>query len=64
MLGLLLIGTSYLGYKLFFRTKIVDPAKADLVTGRRTLREEEVRMLDEYYARPAWRRLFCYLQLW
>lgn len=64
MLGLLLIGTSYLGYKLVYRTKIVDPTKADLSTGRRTLSVQEVKMLDEYYARPVWRRFLCYVQLW
>ncbi|CAG8954135.1 hypothetical protein HYFRA_00009239 [Hymenoscyphus fraxineus] len=64
MLGLFLIATSYLGYKCVFRTKIVDPKKADLVTGRRTLDEKEIEMLDEYYAMPIWRRFFCYIQLW
>ncbi|ETN43600.1 uncharacterized protein HMPREF1541_02759 [Cyphellophora europaea CBS 101466] len=64
IIGLLLIvgGTGI--YKVVMRTEWRDPAKADLVTGRRVLTVDEVRGLDEYYRLPRWRRFLGYVQLW
>ena len=38
-----------LGYKIFFRTKFVNPAKADIHTGRLPL-TEDIAFWDKYYA--------------
>ncbi|KAI7262354.1 hypothetical protein KC345_g9451 [Hortaea werneckii] len=64
MIGLSLILCMGLGYKIIFRTKLRYPATVDLKTGRRPLGVEEIRMLDEYYALPPWRRLWAYVKLW
>ena len=64
MIGLLLIICTGLGYKIIFRTRLRDPATVDLKTGRRPLGVEKIRMLDEYYALPPWRRLWAYVKLW
>ncbi|KAF5013786.1 hypothetical protein FDECE_204 [Fusarium decemcellulare] len=63
LIGLLLIVSTTLGYKLIMRTKWVDPATADLVTGRSHLTVEQIQFLDEYYSRPLWRRLLTYVSL-
>ncbi|KAI7334543.1 hypothetical protein KC315_g3690 [Hortaea werneckii] len=64
MIGLLLIICTGLGYKIMFRTKLREAATVDLNTGRRPLGVEEIKMLDEYYALPPWRRLWAYVKLW
>ncbi|KAJ4305323.1 hypothetical protein N0V90_000854 [Kalmusia sp. IMI 367209] len=64
MIGLLLITLSTIGYKVIFRTKMRDPATVDLKTGRRTLSEEEIWALDEYYRQSRLRRFYSFVQLW
>lgn len=64
MIGLLLIIFSAIGYKLIFRTKLRDPAKVDLRTGRRTLGEEEIFALEAYYAKSKLQRFYSFVQLW
>jgi amino acid transporter len=64
MVGLLLIFFSGVGYKIIFRTKLRDPAKVDLRTGRRTLSEEEVFALDTYYSQSKVRKFYSFVQLW
>ncbi|KAJ3962046.1 hypothetical protein N0V92_001223 [Colletotrichum tropicale] len=63
MIGLLMIVGATIGYKLIRRSGWVDPAEADLVTGRHMLRDEEIQFLNEYYSRPLWRRVMTYLSL-
>lgn len=53
---------AYLGYKLYSRCKIVDPATADLKTGRMPLNEEDVAFFDRYYAQPMWKRALSYVR--
>ena len=64
MIGVLLIGSSYIGYKLIFRTKLRDPKLVDLKTGRRHLSEEEIDFLRKYYSQPLWRRFCTYFEIW
>lgn len=64
MIGLILIVTATIGFKVIFRTPWRDPATADLVTGRRELTTEEIRHLDAYYKRPLWRRISTYVRMW
>jgi len=64
MIGVVLVLTFTIAYKIIFKTKIRDPATADLKTGRRTLGEEELASLREYYARPLLSRFWTYVQLW
>lgn len=64
MIGLVLIVFSGIGYKIIFRTKLRDPAKADLMTGRRTLSEEEIFALDAYHAQSRLRRFSSFMQIW
>ncbi|KAK5125235.1 hypothetical protein LTR85_000911 [Meristemomyces frigidus] len=64
MIGLILIVGLGLFYKLIFRTKLRDPAQVDLQTGRRVLTVEELKMLDEYYTMPGWRKFLGFIQLW
>lgn len=52
------------GYKLIFRTKLRDPRTVDLQTGRRYLNVDEIKMLDDHYRLPKWRRVMTFLQLW
>ena len=59
----LILGSGTL-YKIILRTKLRDPAKADLQAGRRPLNIDEIKMLDEYYSLPKWRRILTYIQLW
>ncbi|RAL12674.1 AAT family amino acid transporter [Aspergillus homomorphus CBS 101889] len=61
-LGVPVFVVAYLGYKLYFRTKLVKPLEADLVTGRRLLTPQDVAMLDEYYAQPGWKRALSYVR--
>ncbi|PYH84393.1 proline-specific permease [Aspergillus uvarum CBS 121591] len=63
-IGLILIVVSTIAYKILRRTPWRDSATADLVTGRRELSTEELRMLDAYYGRPLWRRMGTYLRVW
>lgn len=63
-IGIILIVVFAVVYKLVMRTPWRDPAKADLVTGRRPLTVEELQQLDSYYALPTWRRLWTYVKLW
>ncbi|KAJ5217934.1 uncharacterized protein N7498_000033 [Penicillium cinerascens] len=55
-LGVPIFLAVYLSYKVICRTKFVNPAKADLQTGRRPLTEDDILFLDSYYSKPAWRR--------
>ncbi|KAF7189999.1 Amino-acid permease GAP3 [Pseudocercospora fuligena] len=64
MIGTVLILGLGTIYKVVFRTKLRDPKKVDLRTGRRSLSEEEIKMLDDYYRSSKWRRLASFLQLW
>lgn len=64
IIGVLIIVVFTIAYKLIFRTKWVDPATADCLSGRRTLGIEEIQQLDDYYKQPKWRRFFTYVQLW
>lgn len=64
MIGLLLIVFSAVGYKIIFRTRLRDPAKVDLQTGRRALGEDEIFALDAYYAQSKGRRFYSFVQLW
>ena len=64
MIGIVIIIVGTIGFKLIMRTKWVDPATADLKTGRRTLDTEEIKQLDDYYQMPKWRRFLTYVQLW
>ncbi|EMT73294.1 General amino acid permease AGP1 [Fusarium odoratissimum] len=64
MIGVLVIFGFTAGYKVIFRTPWRDPATADCLTGRRHLSVEEIKHLDEYYAKPKWRRFLTYVQLW
>ncbi|KAF2720211.1 hypothetical protein K431DRAFT_271280 [Polychaeton citri CBS 116435] len=63
-LGIILIVTLTVGYKLIFRTPWRDLKTAYLHTGRRPLTVEEIQQLDGYYAMPKWRRLVSYVKLW
>lgn len=62
-LGIIVILVFGIGYKLIFRTKLRDPATADLSTGRRPLSPEEISMLRDYYSKPMWKRFGSYLQV-
>lgn len=64
MIGVVLILTFSIGYKLIMRTSIRDPKTADLVTGRRKISESDLHQLDSYYAQPRWRRFMSYVKLW
>ncbi|KAJ4244167.1 hypothetical protein NW762_014548 [Fusarium torreyae] len=64
MIGLIIIFTFTLGYKLIFKTPWRDPATADLVTRRRPLTVEELEQLDHHYEMPRWRRVGTYLKVW
>ncbi|CAH0055331.1 unnamed protein product [Clonostachys solani] len=62
-IGLLLIIVFSLAFKVIRRTKWVDPATADLTTGRNILRVNEIHYLDGYAKLPTWRRLLLSLGL-
>jgi yeast amino acid transporter len=64
MIGLILIVTSTIAYKIIFRTKLRDPRTVDLQTGRRPLSIHEIRELDEYERLPQWRKFVSFVQLW
>lgn len=64
IIGILVIVSFTLGYKIIFRTSLRNPATADLKTGRRTLGIDEIKQLDAYYNQPTWRRFLTYVQLW
>lgn len=51
----------YVGYKVIYRTKIVDLGTADIHSGRRPLSVEDVKFLDAYYAKPWYKRAFTYI---
>ncbi|CZR61357.1 related to amino acid transport protein GAP1 [Phialocephala subalpina] len=64
MIGVVIVLTFTIGYKIIYKTKIRDPKTADLKTGRRTLGKEEIDMLNEYYSRSTLKRFWTYVQLW
>ncbi|CAD0083640.1 unnamed protein product [Aureobasidium vineae] len=64
MLGVIIIFGGTGVYKLVMRTKVREPAKADLLTGRHYLSEEEIVELETYYALSKWARFKTYVQLW
>ncbi|CAG8296771.1 unnamed protein product [Penicillium salamii] len=64
ILGILIIFSFTLAYKLIYRTPWRNPKTADCTTGRRPLSAEEIAMFDSYYRQPAWRRFLTYVQLW
>jgi len=64
MLGIIIIVSFTLVYKVVMRTPWRDPKTADLRTGRRTLGVEEIKQLDDYYRQSSWRRFGTYAQLW
>jgi len=51
----------YVGYKIIFKTEIVDLNTADLVSGRRPLGAEDIAFLDAYYAKPWYKRAVTYI---
>ncbi|KIW63280.1 hypothetical protein, variant 2 [Phialophora macrospora] len=51
----------FAAWKIWFKTKLQDPATADLRSGRRYLTESELAELDAYYAQPIWKRLLSYV---
>jgi amino acid transporter len=51
----------YFGYKIVYKTKIVDLKEADLQTGRRPLSESDIAFLDAYYSQPWHKRALTYL---
>ncbi|KAF7561396.1 hypothetical protein G7046_g2753 [Stylonectria norvegica] len=51
------------GYKIIFKTKLVNPATADLQSGRRPLNAEDIAFLDAYYSQPMYKRIFSYITL-
>ncbi|RDW62245.1 AAT family amino acid transporter-3 [Coleophoma cylindrospora] len=59
-LGVPIFVVAYIGYKLVYRTKFVNPAEADLQTGRRPLTEDDIAMLDKYYAQSVGKRALSY----
>ncbi|GLA52222.1 hypothetical protein AnigIFM63604_009064 [Aspergillus niger] len=63
-IGLILIITATVMYKIVFRTEWRNPATADLDTGRAVLTAEEIRRLDMYYEMPRWRRVGGYFRVW
>ncbi|KAL1650731.1 hypothetical protein SLS58_000849 [Diplodia intermedia] len=64
VLGLILILTSYVGYKVVFRTKIRDLKTVDLQSDRRPLSEDDILELDAYYKQGMYRRFASYFTLW
>ncbi|KAF5024686.1 hypothetical protein F66182_3256 [Fusarium sp. NRRL 66182] len=64
MIGVIVIFSFTLGYKLIYGTPWRDPATADCLTGRRHLSVEEINQLDAYYSMSKWRRFGTYVQLW
>lgn len=62
MLGVPIWIVAYLGWKFWHRTKLVDPAKADLNTGRVPLTEENIQQFDAYYAQSRWKRALSYVR--
>ena len=51
----------YFGYKIIYKTKIVDLASADIHTGRRPLTTEDIAFLDNYYSQPLYKRALTYV---
>lgn len=64
MIGVVIVISFTLGYKIIYKTKFRDAKTADLKSGRRTLGKEEIDMLNEYYSRSTIRRFWTYIQLW
>ncbi|KAL3462743.1 proline-specific permease [Aspergillus heterothallicus] len=60
-LGVPLVVTVIVGYKLIFRTKFRRASEIDLATGYQPLSEENERFLDHYYSLPMWRRIWSYI---
>lgn len=64
MIGAFLILAGMIGYKAIYRTSWQNLARADHLTGRRTLTSEEINFLDGYYSLPRWRRFLSFVKLW
>ncbi|KAL4942451.1 hypothetical protein BDV06DRAFT_211800 [Aspergillus oleicola] len=64
ILGILVIVVPTALYKVILHTPWRDPARADLVTGRRLVLAEEIMLLDKPYSRPVWRRVGTCMKLW
>ncbi|KAF4459808.1 Amino acid polyamine transporter I [Fusarium albosuccineum] len=64
MIGLIIICTFTVAYKLIYKTPWRDPATADLVTRRRPLTVEELEHLDRHFEKPLWRRIGTYAKVW
>ncbi|OJD31730.1 amino acid permease [Diplodia corticola] len=62
MIGAVIVVVFTAVHKAIYRTKLQDPATADLKSGRHILTAEEVRLLDVYYRMPAWRRSLSYFR--
>ncbi|KAK7519388.1 AAT family amino acid transporter [Phyllosticta citriasiana] len=54
---------AFVGYRLVFRSKIVDLNEADWVSGCRPVSEAGSVALDAYNALPLWRRVVSYLRM-
>ncbi|KEF57301.1 uncharacterized protein A1O9_05218 [Exophiala aquamarina CBS 119918] len=63
-IGVVIVIVFTIAHKLIYRSRFRQPATADLTTGRRTLRGEEISMLQQYYDRPAWVRAMAYFKFW
>lgn len=61
-LGVPIFLVAYIGYKLAFRTKLVNLAEADLQSGRRPLTDDDIAMLDKYYAQSMAKRALSYVR--
>ncbi|RDW63769.1 AAT family amino acid transporter-2 [Coleophoma cylindrospora] len=51
----------YIGYKIIYKTKIVDLRTVDIQRGRRPLSAEDIAFLDAYYAKPWYKRALTYI---
>lgn len=51
----------YFGYKIIFKTKLVDLNTADIKSGRRPLSAEDIAFLDTYYAKPWYKQALTYI---
>lgn len=63
-IGVVIVIVFTIAHKLIYRSKFRQAATADLNTGRRTLRSEEISMLQKYYDRPARVRAMAYFKFW
>ncbi|KAL4893027.1 proline-specific permease [Aspergillus ambiguus] len=63
-IGIVVIVSLTVGYKLIFRTSSRQLRKADHVTGRHIITPDEISELERYYSMSRWRRFLSYVQVW